>query len=127
MMPQQQETRQCAFTGCSHTFIGPPQQKYCLDPTCIEARKILAQKNRKPKLDTDANNLTITKGKFPHGTILSIQCAAHGVSGRCSNKFTVSYTPSRTVYPKYCPFHRNAYQRARFEGKVIIDANSAPK
>ena len=118
MLLQKAEARQCAFTGCGNMFTGPPQQKYCTAPECVKARKILAQKNRKPKVDEDANNLTITKGKFPHGTILRIQCAAIGTSGRCNKQFTVSYDPQRTVYPKYCPLHRNAYQRARFEGTI---------
>lgn len=117
MMQQQQEQQKCAFVGCNEMFIGPPQQKYCTKPECITARKILAQKNRKPKIDEDADNLVISKGKFQHGTILNIQCAATGLAGRCQEKFTVLYSPSRTVYPKYCTAHRNAYQRARFEGK----------
>jgi hypothetical protein len=108
----------CAFVGCSNAFIGPPQQKYCIDPICVEARKSLAQKNRKPKHDDDANNLSITKGKFQNGTILNIQCAAHGLSGRCTKTFLVAYDPSRLIYPKYCEHHRNAFQRARFEGTI---------
>lgn len=118
MHVQRYEERQCSFTGCNNKFIGPPQQKYCMDPTCIEARRILAQKNRKPKVDNDADNLTVTKGRFQPGTILNIQCAATGKAGRCTRKFSVIYDPTRTIYPKYCELHRNAYQRARFEGKA---------
>ena len=96
--------------------VCPPDSQDKASPYCTH--ELNKQKNRKPKVDEDANNLTITKGKFPHGTILRIQCAAIGTSGRCDKQFTVSYDPQRTVYPKYCPLHRNAYQRARFEGTI---------
>ena len=118
MKLQKTEERQCLFVGCGNMFIGPPQQKYCMDQKCVEARKILAQKNRKPKVDEDVTNLTLAKGKFANGTILNIQCAASGPAGRCTHKFVVMYDPGRTVYPLYCETHRNAYQRARFEGKI---------
>lgn len=108
----------CKFVGCSNTFVGPPQQKYCTDPRCGEARRIMAQKKRKPRVDSSADNLELVRGKFPRGTILRIQCAASGPTGRCPHKFTVAYDPTRQVYPKYCERHRNAYQRARFQGKV---------
>lgn len=113
-----QREEQCTFTGCGNTFIGPAQQKYCNNPKCIAARKLVAQQTRKEKVDDDANNLTITKGKFPYGTLLNIQCTATGPAGRCTHRFTVVYDPQRIVYPKYCDSHRNAYQRARFEGKT---------
>lgn len=111
------ETRHCSFPGCNNTYTGPAQQRYCTDTKCIEARKILAQKLRKPKHDDSADNLHVVKGKFPPGTILRIQCAACGPSGRCTNKFIVVYELKRNTYPKYCEHHRNAYQRERFEGK----------
>ena len=117
-----QKQMHCAFTGCNNTFTGPPQQKYCTDKMCVEARKLLAQKTRKPKVDTDADNLNIDKGKFQNGTILNIQCAAHGPAGRCSKTFIISYDPQRIIYPKYFEHHRNSYQRARFEGKIQCQA-----
>ena len=52
------------------------------------------------------------------GTLLNIQCAATGQSGHCTHRFTVRYDTQRMEYPKYCELHRNAYQRARFEGKI---------
>lgn len=113
-----QQQRQCSFPGCTNSFIGPAQQKYCTDERCAEARRILAQKTRKPKQDTSADNLHLVKGRFPTGTMLRIQCAACGPSGRCQEKFMVVYEANRDIYPKYCEHHRNAYQRARFEGKI---------
>lgn len=110
--------RTCAFTGCTNLFEGPAQQKYCDDSRCVEARKVLAQKDRKPKHDGDADNLKLVKGRFPTGTMLRIQCASCGPTGRCQEKFMVVYDSNRDVYPKYCDCHRNAYKRARFEGKV---------
>ena len=110
--------QQCAFPGCSNTFVGPAQRKYCDDQRCLEARKILAQRTRKPKQDTSADNIHLVKGQFQTGTILRIQCAACGPSGRCQEKFMVVYEANRDIYPKYCERHRNAYQRARFEGKI---------
>lgn len=114
---QEAQLRECAFPYCRNKFQGPPQQKYCTDPRCREVRAAIARKNRKPKVDPDVDNLTLVKGKFPKGTILRIQCAACGPTGRCSNKVHIMYDPKREVYPKYCDRHRNAYQRARFEGR----------
>lgn len=108
--------RQCEFPGCINMFVGPMQKKYCDDERCIEARKILAQKIRKPKLDNQAENLKLVKGKFASGTMLRIQCSACGPTGRCQDKFIVVYEKNRDAYPKYCERHRNAYQRQRFEG-----------
>jgi hypothetical protein len=110
--------RQCAFPGCSNRFVGPAQRKYCDDQRCVDARKILAQKTRKPKQDTSADNMRLVKGQFKPGTMLRIQCAACGPSGRCQEKFMVVYEANRDIYPKYCERHRNAYQRQRFEGKL---------
>lgn len=113
-----QHHRQCQFPGCTNTFVGPAQQKYCNDERCVEARKILAQRSRKPKRDDSADNLKLVKGIFPTGTMLRIQCAACGPAGRCQEKFLVVYEANRDVYPKYCEHHRNAYKRARFEGRA---------
>jgi len=113
-----QNQRQCQFPGCTNLFIGPIQRKYCNDQRCIDARKILAQKERVPKKDNSADNLSLVKNKFPAGTMLRIQCAACGPTGRCQEKFIVVYETNRNVYPKYCSRHRNAHQRARFEGKL---------
>ena len=124
---QRLEERQCEFVGCGNKFVGPPQQKYCTAAECVEARRILAQQNRKPKIDKDSNNLTITKGKFQNGTILNIQCAAIGTTGRCKNSFTIAYDPTRTIYTKFCECHRNAWQRSRFEGKVLVNAEHQAK
>lgn len=110
--------RECAFPYCTNKFSGPPQQKYCSDPRCQTARAAVAKKNRKPKIDPDVDNLKLVKGKFPRGTMLRIQCAACGPSGRCSNKVVITYDPKREIYPKYCEQHRNAYKRARFEGRI---------
>ncbi len=113
-----QSQRQCEFPGCTNMFTGPAQKKYCDDQRCIEARKILAQKTRKPKHDGSAENLKLIKGKFSTGTMLRIQCSACGPAGRCQEKFIVIYEANRDIYPKYCERHRNAYQRQRFEGKI---------
>jgi hypothetical protein len=113
-----QEQRQCSFPGCTNLFTGPMQQKYCIDIRCSEARKTLFQKERKPKLDEEADNLKLVKRTFPTGTMLRIQCAACGTTGRCQEKFIVTYEANRDIYPKYCEKHRNAYKRAVFQGKV---------
>lgn len=113
-----QSQRQCEFPGCINSFVGPAQRKYCDDPRCVEARKILAQRERIPKHDDSADNLKLVKGKFLTGAMLRIQCAACGPTGRCQEKFIVVYESNRDVYPKYCERHRNAYQRARFEGRT---------
>lgn len=110
--------RVCALIGCGNTFIGPPQQKYCDDPRCREARRILANKKKRSRVDNEADNLKLSKGKFPTGTILRIQCSATGLAGRCSKRFLVYYEAKRTVYPKYCEEHRNEYKRKRFEGRT---------
>jgi len=113
-----QHLQHCKFSGCTNTYVGPVQQKYCTDKRCIEARKILSQKSRKPKRDESADNLLLAKGQFRAGTMLRIQCAACGPTGRCQDKFLVIYETNRKEYPKYCEHHRNAYQRARFEGRT---------
>ena len=110
--------QQCEFPGCTNSYNGPVQQKYCTDQRCVEARKILAQKERKPKKDKSADNLVLLKGQFQSGTMLRIQCAACEPSGRCKEKFLVIYESNRKEYPKYCSVHRNAYKRTRFEGKI---------
>lgn len=110
--------RVCALIGCGNTFTGPPQQKYCNDPRCRDTRRILANKNKKPRVEKGVDNLKLAKGKFQSGTILRIQCSATGPAGRCSNKFLVRYDAKRVVYPKYCDCHRNEYRRARFEGRT---------
>ena len=117
-----QARKQCEFPGCTNTFSGPVQRKYCYDQRCIEARKILAQKQRIPKHDDSADNLKLIKGRFANGTMLRIQCAACGLTGRCQEKFMVVYEAHRSVYPKYCERHRNAYQRKRFEGYNIRES-----
>lgn len=121
-MKTQKET-QCAFIGCTNTFIGPPQQKYCLNQQCIVARKLAASQVKKTKPEPDTDNIIISNGKFKAGTILKIQCSATGPAGRCSHDFVVVYDTQRTVYPKYCEDHRNKYRRDLFEGKV----NAKPK
>lgn len=109
--------KQCEFIYCNNKFSGPPQQKYCDDPGCKAARLAIAKEVRKTKNKLDTTNLTLTKGQFQSGTILRIRCAACGPTGRCNEKIIIAYDPKRTVYPKYCNEHRNAYKRARFEGK----------
>ena len=97
-----QTKRQCEFPGCTNSFVGPIQKKYCNDQRCIEARKILTQKARKPKQDKSVENLKLFKGKFPTGTMLNIQCSACGPAGRCQEKFIIVYEANRDIYPKYC-------------------------
>ena len=111
------QTQQCQFIGCTQTFVGPAQQKYCRDARCIAARKTIAQRDRKPKIDENVDNLTLARGKFANGTMLRIQCSACGPTGRCQEKFLVIFESNRREYPKYCERHRNTYQRKRFEGK----------
>lgn len=105
---------QCEFVGCTNKFTQRHHREiYCKDPCCIEARKLL----RPPKkrcTDPDADNLKITT-KLASGQTLLIRCSAQGVNGQCNRAFRVTYDKKRTIYPKYCSLHRNAYKRKRFQ------------
>jgi hypothetical protein len=89
---------------------------YCDDPNCLELRKDLRTQILKEKKE-NTDNLVIGKGKFNNRTILQIQCSAEGPNGRCQEKYNVMYENVRSVYPKYCSKHANAWQRSIFEGK----------
>jgi len=108
-----QKILKCKFVECTNTFIQTHfNQDYCLDPQCIQQRKETRQ--RTAIRDTDADNLILDR-KFESGQLILVRCHANGINDRCHNIFQIVFERQRRVYPKFCPIHRNAYQRTRFQ------------
>lgn len=107
--------KKCIHCG-KHFTTTKKAQLYCNDSNCIKEREELKQKIIKKVKQN--SNLVIPRGEYSNRTVLQIQChAVNPITGRCSEKFNVLYQDDRTIYPKYCHKHTNAYQRQIFEGK----------
>jgi hypothetical protein len=103
----------CKHDKCNNKFIGTGDNGYCSDPVCISRRRIKIESD-----SSDSTNIKIAKGSFGSGSILILRCSCVGPSGRCPNKYVVTYDRAREVYPMFCHEHRNEYKRSRFIGTV---------
>lgn len=114
------EQTTCEFKGCKNVFLRTHHNmKYCSSPECIAARS--AARTRVITKDPDADNLVLAK-TFDSGHIILVQCHATGVNGRCTDYYQIIYDKQRKIYPKFCPQHRNAYRRQRFQ-TVLMESN----
>jgi hypothetical protein len=111
------ETRMC--TACGMPFVGSQFQKYCINENCIDLRKENAKK-RVPVIDQTVDNRHVCKTTLQrilskNKKIIVLKCKAKNNLGQlCGNKFTVAIETKRTVYPKFCSNHCNAYKRERY-------------
>jgi len=116
---------ECKFVGCANSFVQTHHnQEYCSDKRCIEIRN--AARTREYRKDPDVDNLII-KDKFESGRIILVQCHASGVNGRCDHLFQIIFDRTRKTYPKFCPQHRNAYQRNRFQTVRVETSQTCQK
>jgi hypothetical protein len=112
--------KKCEFTGCSNTFLGIANKKYCDDERCLELRSEFFRTTKRVKLkDPDAKNIILSgprfKKKLKSGQSLHIRCRARNSLGmRCSNTFLITFDLKQGVYPMFCECHRSAYKRQRY-------------
>ena len=118
---QNKRTRkQCAFAGCTNTFIGIANKDYCDDPRCKELRGEYFKSIPRVRLsDPDAKNIVLSgpkiKKKLKSGQSLKLRCRARSSLGvRCANTYLITFDLKQGVYPMFCECHRNAYKRQRF-------------
>jgi hypothetical protein len=107
------EQIKCKRPGCTIVFLRTHHnQEYCTDEDCKIKRS--SERVRAVIKDPDADNLVLAKA-YESGHIILVQCHAHGVNGRCNDYYRIIFDRQRKIYPKFCPDHRNAYKRNRFQ------------
>lgn len=111
--------KQCEFHGCTNTFYGIVNQKYCNDERCKELRNEYFKTVPRTRLsDPDGKNIILStrhKRKLKSGQPLKIRCRAVSSLGvRCKNTFLITFDLKQNAYPMFCECHRSAYKRQRF-------------
>lgn len=115
-------TKTCAHIGCENTFIGSPFQRFCNDQRCKDIRALeQKQKHKNAPVDKDADNRIVSKTIISRAISMKkktiiLRCKAHNINGHiCNSPFQVTLEVKKSVYPKYCSKHRNAYKRQRYK------------
>lgn len=115
-------TKICAHVGCTNTFVGSQFQRFCNDKRCRHARALeQKKKNKTNKKDKDADNRVIPKIIISRAISMKkktivLRCKAKNGNGHtCNEPFQVTLEVKKSVYPKYCYKHRNAYKRQRYK------------
>lgn len=111
--------KKCEFSGCTNTFLGIANKKYCDDTRCIEMRNEYFKTIPRTRLsDPDVKNIILGpkyKKKLRSGQSLKIRCHAKNASNiRCRNTFLITFDLKQKTYPMFCEHHRSAYKRQRY-------------
>lgn len=94
----------CKWPGCDKHYVGHPISKYCPLHSDVKNRKI-----KKTKLRELGDNRIIDHS-FDDFVSTTLSCMLEG----CSQTFEIEIAPTQYIYPKYCPTHRNKFQREAF-------------
>jgi hypothetical protein len=97
--------------------LGTGHSSYCFEHRKKKHRKIIdADKKIEQKIQDVQNDPNqIIKHSF-HDTIeAEMPCQLKG----CNNSFKIKIIPRVFVFPKYCPRHRNEYQRELFTKRLM--------
>ena len=95
----------CQEPGCAKEFWGHPIAKYC------ELHRDIKLRVKPEKIVIQANevNLEINhENKEPKEE--QVVCSLDG----CNALYNIMLFPKQTIYPKFCPEHRNEFKRSTF-------------
>lgn len=114
--------KQCLFPGCGVEFEGIGASKYCNEHRKPEYRKILNDVKSASLADIpDLDQPQLSNQIIIHSHTTATQASATCL---CGEKFEVTLYPSIDIYPKYCPKHRNPFQRKLLHEKLGIEDGS---
>lgn len=97
------KVKTCQYEGCGKEFIGHSVCKYCEFHRDVKNRKKRAKKKH-------VNENRIINHTNEGITPQELECGLDG----CKNKYPVLLIPKQTVYPNFCPEHRNKFKRKMF-------------
>lgn len=105
----------CTYKDCGKAFFGIAISKYCHKHR-EEKYRIRKRSESKP---SDTNRIIPYEGFTVEPKELICQC--------CGDKFPTKLFPKQTVYPNWCPSHRNENQRKQYlknnpNSKGVLDA-----
>ena len=116
--PQKIISRQCQFPGCDEVFtiVGGGKDKYCPEH---KKKKYRSELYSVPK---DVSAVNDINGNPLHpkdvNVIKKFDCTkafkTELICECCKKPYDVLALPSESMYPKYCPEHRNEYKRNRY-------------
>ena len=92
----------CAHPGCNEMFFGINSSKYC-----SKHRDPQTRIGKKPAVKEVTDDNRIIHHDNSEVTTIMMQCDLEG----CPEQYEVKIYPRQYIYPKYCPVHRNEYQR----------------
>ena len=104
--------------NCGAQLHSGKKKRYCSNPECQAVRLAEYYAAKKLVVKEKVNTIIETNPALEGRTIVA-QCAAHGPKGRCKNKLVYKYELTRTVYPRFCDCHGNAFRRELLaKGKI---------
>lgn len=95
--------KRCSYPNCGKIFFGISISKYCHEHRKDEYRI----RNRSTQSDLSEHRLIEHDVKKVEARMLECEC--------CNTLFEVKLFPNQKVYARWCPEHRNEFQRMRYK------------